>query len=106
MTGGTIDRTSERSLFNRVKEGSWIRGSPPGSFVVVRSSGFSSGFRRSASGAYIAVLTGLSGAGKTELLAALAAAGEPVLDLEAMARHRGSAFGGIGRAPQPSHAEF
>ena len=53
------------------------------------------------------VVTGLTGAGKTELLARLAAEGEQVLDLEALARHRGSAFGRIGiREPQPSHDEF
>jgi tRNA 2-selenouridine synthase len=54
----------------------------------------------------VTALTGLAGAGKTDLLAALAAAGEQVLDLEALASHRGSAFGGIGLGPQPSHAEF
>jgi tRNA 2-selenouridine synthase len=53
------------------------------------------------------VVCGFAGAGKTELLAELEAAGEQVLDLEALARHRGSAFGAIGiEALQPSHAEF
>ena len=52
------------------------------------------------------VLTGLAGSGKTERLHELAAAGEQVLDLEGLARHRGSAFGGIGLGPQPSHGEF
>lgn len=53
------------------------------------------------------VVTGLAGAGKTELLAELDHAGEQVLDLEALACHRGSAFGGIGVAgPQPSHQVF
>ncbi len=42
------------------------------------------------------VLTGLAGSGKTERLHELAAAGEQVLDLEGLACHRGSAFGGIG----------
>lgn len=51
-------------------------------------------------------MAGLAGAGKTELLAALERAGDQVLDLEGLARHRGSAFGGIGLGPQPSHAEF
>jgi tRNA 2-selenouridine synthase len=54
----------------------------------------------------VVVLAGLAGAGKTELLGALARAGEQVLDLEALAAHRGSAFGGIGLGPQPSHADF
>jgi len=52
------------------------------------------------------VLAGLAGAGKTERLEALAAAGEQVLDLEALAGHRGSAFGGLGRPPQPAQAAF
>ena len=54
----------------------------------------------------IVVLAGLAGAGKSELLSDLAAVGEQVLDLERLAVHRGSAFGGIGLGPQPSHAEF
>ncbi len=54
----------------------------------------------------ILLLTGLAGSGKTALLRALAAAGEQVLDLEALASHRGSAFGGMGLGPQPSHAQF
>jgi tRNA 2-selenouridine synthase len=52
-------------------------------------------------------VAGLAGAGKTALLAELERAGEQVLDLEALARHRGSAFGGIGApGPQPSHGAF
>lgn len=53
-----------------------------------------------------AVLTGLAGVGKTDALTALAARGHPVVDLEGLARHRGSAFGGIGLPPQPSQREF
>jgi tRNA 2-selenouridine synthase len=51
-------------------------------------------------------LCGYAGTGKTELLGALGALGEQVLDLEALACHRGSAFGGLGQAPQPSHRRF
>lgn len=54
----------------------------------------------------IILLTGLTGSGKTECLHGLAAAGEQVLDLELLARHRGSAFGGMGLGPQPSHESF
>jgi tRNA 2-selenouridine synthase len=54
----------------------------------------------------IVVLTGLAGAGKTELLRRLAARGEAVLDLEALAGHRGSAFGNLGGTPQPRHRAF
>jgi tRNA 2-selenouridine synthase len=48
------------------------------------------------------VLAGLAGAGKTELLRTMPAA----IDLEALACHRGSAFGGIGMPPQPAQADF
>ena len=54
------------------------------------------------------VVAGLTGSGKTEALHAVAAAspaGVHVLDLEAYARHRGSAFGGHGEQ-QPAQATF
>lgn len=52
-------------------------------------------------------LTGLPGVGKTETLGRLAAAGEQVLDLEALAGNRGSSFGRVGLSvEQPSEAEF
>jgi tRNA 2-selenouridine synthase len=54
----------------------------------------------------LVVLAGPAGAGKTDLLGALARTGEQTLDLEALARHRGSAFGGLGQAPQPSRRTF
>lgn len=54
----------------------------------------------------LVVLRGPTGVGKTDVLRALAGAGAQVLDLEALAGHRGSAFGGLGLPPQPSHAAF
>lgn len=51
------------------------------------------------------VLGGLTGSGKTEMLQALAKAGHAVLDLEALARHRGSVFGQLAIA-QPSNEQF
>lgn len=51
------------------------------------------------------LLCGLAGSGKTELLAALRDLGEQVVDLERLARHRGSAFGSFPER-QPSNAEF
>lgn len=53
-----------------------------------------------------ALLTGMTGCGKTKLLEILAQRGEQVLDLEGLANHRGSAFGGIGQGEQPSTEHF
>lgn len=57
-------------------------------------------------GVPLVVLSGLAGAGKTQLLQALHRIGHPVLDLEGLAGHHGSAFGGLGRPAQPSRASF
>jgi tRNA 2-selenouridine synthase len=54
---------------------------------------------------YIA-LTGHTGTGKTRLLHALAEAGEQVLDLEGLARHRGSLLGALPDSPQPTQKSF
>ncbi len=51
-------------------------------------------------------LGGKTGAGKTEVLACLRRSGEQVLDLERLARHRGSAFGGFEDDPQPTREHF
>lgn len=52
------------------------------------------------------IVSGLTGSGKTRVLQLLAEAGEQVLDLEGLANHRGSAFGGIGQSRQPSTEQF
>lgn len=52
------------------------------------------------------VVRGLTGTGKTLLLQKLAAQGEPVIDLEQLANHRGSAFGGLGLGDQPGQKLF
>ena len=52
------------------------------------------------------VLRGLTGTGKTRVLQQLAAMGYPVVDLEGLANHRGSAFGALGLEPQPSQKKF
>jgi len=49
------------------------------------------------------VLGGYTGSGKTEVLARL---GDRVIDLEKIAGHRGSAFGHLGAAPQPTQEQF
>ena len=53
----------------------------------------------------LVLLAGRTGSGKTQLLTALAARGVQTLDLEALAEHRGSVFGDVGR-PQPSQKMF
>jgi tRNA 2-selenouridine synthase len=52
------------------------------------------------------VICGLTGSGKSRLLAALAAEGAQVLDLEGVAAHRGSLLGDLPGAPQPSQKRF
>jgi tRNA 2-selenouridine synthase len=52
------------------------------------------------------VLCGPTGCGKTRLLQALREMGAQVLDLEEIARHRGSLIGGIPGVPQPSQKYF
>lgn len=53
------------------------------------------------------LLEGNTGSGKTELLARVAALGGQVIDLEALARHRGSVFGlPPGGVAQPSQKAF
>ena len=52
------------------------------------------------------VLGGATGSGKTAILHALQEMGEQVIDLEALAHHRGSAFGGIGQPEQPTTEQF
>ncbi|OLY91580.1 tRNA 2-selenouridine synthase [Cnuella takakiae] len=49
---------------------------------------------------------GYTGSGKTEVLAELRRKGEAVVDLEALASHKGSAFGNIGMTNQPSQEMF
>jgi tRNA 2-selenouridine synthase len=52
------------------------------------------------------ILGGYTGTGKTELLRHLRELGEPTVDLEALADHKGSSFGMLGQAPQPTQEHF
>ena len=52
------------------------------------------------------VVSGLTGSGKSRLLGALAESGAQVLDLERLARHRGSLLGDIPGDPQPYQKAF
>lgn len=55
---------------------------------------------------HLLVLGGYTGTGKTETLRHLHALGEQVIDLEGLAHHKGSSFGALGEAPQPSTEHF
>jgi tRNA 2-selenouridine synthase len=52
------------------------------------------------------VICGLTGSGKSRLLAALSDEGAQILDLEGIARHRGSLLGDLPGDPQPSQKWF
>ena len=52
------------------------------------------------------IVHGPTGSGKSRFLAALREAGAQVLDLEALAAHRGSVLGGLPGTPQPSQKMF
>lgn len=52
------------------------------------------------------ILGGYTGSGKTELLRSLKEKGQTVIDLEAIAKHKGSAFGSIGMPQQPKQEMF
>lgn len=54
----------------------------------------------------VVLLGGHTGSGKTEVLHALRVAGAQVLDLEGLAHHRGSSFGGLGQPRQPTTEQF
>ncbi|RAK56164.1 tRNA 2-selenouridine(34) synthase MnmH [Phenylobacterium soli] len=54
----------------------------------------------------LVLLDGATGCGKTELLGLVARRGVQVLDLEGLAAHRGSLFGGLPGVPQPSQKMF
>jgi tRNA 2-selenouridine synthase len=54
----------------------------------------------------LVIVSGLTGSGKTEILRALQAAGEQVIDLEGLANHKGSVFGGLGQPEQPTTEQF
>lgn len=54
----------------------------------------------------IVVLGGKTGSGKTEILHKLRELGEQIIDLEGLANHKGSSYGGLGQPLQPSTEHF
>lgn len=81
---------------------------------VYKLSGGYKAYRKFVNASWESALTGLdwitlygnTGTGKTELLHALRDLGQPVLDLEGIANHRGSLLGGVGLQAQPSQKMF
>lgn len=54
----------------------------------------------------LVVIGGMTGTGKTAVIKSLRSKGKQVIDLEGLAGHRGSVFGGIGLPDQPSTEQF
>ena len=52
------------------------------------------------------ILGGMTGSGKTDILNKLSVIGEQILDLEMIACHKGSVFGGMGQKLQPTNEQF
>jgi tRNA 2-selenouridine synthase len=52
------------------------------------------------------VIAGLTGTGKTDVLQSLRKSQKGVVDLEGMAHHKGSAFGGVRMPEQPTQEQF
>lgn len=52
----------------------------------------------------IYIIGGMAGSGKTRILRTLHSMGEQVLDLESLAKHRGSSYGSLGK--QPTNEQF
>ncbi len=52
------------------------------------------------------IIGGYTGSGKTLVLHQLAKQQQPVIDLEGLANHKGSAFGALGENPQPKQEMF
>lgn len=80
-------------------------------FSVYRLEGGYKRFRRGAAAFFaseyeLKVLGGRTGSGKTDILKAMKDLGAPVIDLEGLACHKGSAFGSIGMDEQPGTEHF
>jgi tRNA 2-selenouridine synthase len=56
--------------------------------------------------ANIFILGGLTGSGKTAILKELSNVGQQIIDLESLANHKGSVFGGIDMKIQPTTEQF
>jgi tRNA 2-selenouridine synthase len=55
---------------------------------------------------HLQIIGGYTGSGKTEILLRLKGMGYQVVDLEGLACHKGSSFGGLGQGEQPTTEQF
>jgi tRNA 2-selenouridine synthase len=83
----------------------WAAQTLPGGYREYRR-GVVAELARLPAGLQLRVIHGATGSGKSRLLAALARAGAQVLDLEALAAHRGSVLGNLPDRPQPTQKWF
>jgi tRNA 2-selenouridine synthase len=93
------------SLTHVLKEIGWGAEQLDGGYKTFRSAVLEQLVTLPASFSY-RVICGETGSGKSRLLRALAEAGTQVLDLEALARHRGSVLGSFPDEPQPTQKAF
>lgn len=80
-------------------------------FKVIQLQGGYKAYRNWVIGKYtqtysLHILGGYTGSGKTETLKKLAENGKAIVDLEGLANHKGSSFGALGQAQQPSQEMF
>lgn len=115
-----INKTEEASRGKEILVHCWRGGMRSNNFTeFVRMAGIRSqvleggykAYRHKAMESFLAplsivLLAGFTGSGKSEILRALKVRGEQVLDLEALANHKGSAFGGLFMPPQPTTEQF
>lgn len=116
-----VEQTNALARDGRIRVHCWRGGERSGStawlldkagFAEVRTlKGGYKAFRHHVLGSFrapvaLCVLGGFTGTGKTETLGHLRALGEQTIDLEALAHHKGSAFGALGEKPQPTTEHF
>lgn len=116
-----VERAAEVAPDRRVRVHCWRGGERSGSVAwLLDKAGFAEvatlrsgykGFRSHVQRGFgialeLRVLGGYTGTGKTETLGHLKALGAQVIDLEALAQHKGSSYGAIGELPQPTTEHF